>query len=488
MALQGVPTSARAQSEPVSGRRRGHSAVAILLVSALVAAACSRSSGTAVQTKSSTSVLGTTEAAQGIFGTLKSPVCGPAPAGETNKATEQGITADSIRVGTISDPGYVGAPGLNQELFDASDVFTAWCNAQGGINGRKIQDDHLDAAIVNYKQMITEACGQDFSLVGGGGVFDDAGQDARLSCLLPDYAGYLVTPKARGADLTVQATPGPINSQNFGVARYLSEKYPDANAHIGYLTGNYGTTITNKNQYEEAGKAFGFKTVYDGLYTPTGEPTWAPFASAIQSKGVKGLYFVGEPEDLARLIAALAQINYKLDWISSGGNAYDPKVIKEAGAALDTEPLYIGDGTTPFEEADRVPAVQQYEDLFAKYLPNGKNKASLGLNSFSSWLLFAMAAKQCGADLTRKCLYDNGIKVASWDGGGLTAPSNPSQPNQAGQCVVVVKASSSSWSVINWQANHGVYNCSPKNVVALKGNYGKGEKLSDVGKSLSDLN
>lgn len=462
--------------------------VAILLVSALVAGACSRSSSPSVQTKSSTSVLGTTEAAKGVFGTLKAPVCGPAPAGETNKATEQGVTADSIRLGTISDPGYTGAPGLNQELFDASDVFAAWCNAQGGINGRKIQIDKLDAAIVNYKQMITQACGQDFSLVGGGGVFDDSGQDARLSCLLPDFAGYLVTPKARGADLTVQATPGPNNSLNFGIARYLAEKFPDAKDHVGYITGNYGTTITNRDQYEEAGKAFGFKTVYDGLYNPTGEPTWAPFASAIQSKGVKGLYWVGEPEDLARLISALAQINYKLDWISAAGNTYDPKVLKEAGTALDTEPLYVGSGVTPFEVADKVPAVQQYEDLFAQYLPSGKNKASLGLNSFSAWLLFATAAKECGADLTRKCLYDNGIKVANWDGGGLTAPSDPSKPDSAGQCVVVLKASSKNWTVINWEANHGVYNCSPENVVALKGNYGTPAKLSDVGKSLSDLN
>jgi hypothetical protein len=461
--------------------------VALLLVSAMLAAACSRSSTPQVETKPSTSVLGKSEV-KGTFGTMKEPVCGPAPSGETNKATEQGITADAIRLGTISDPGYTGAPGLNQELFDASDVFADWCNAQGGINGRKIQIDTLDAAIVNYKQMITEACGQDFALVGGGGVFDDAGQEARLSCLLPDFAGYLVTPKARGADLTVQATPGPNNSLNFGLGRYLADTFPDSKDHVGYLTGNYGVTITNKKQYQEAGESFGFKTVYDGLYTPTGEPTWAPFASAIQNAGVKGLYYVGEPENLARLISALAQINYKLDWVAAAANSYDPKVTSEAGSALDTEPLYIGDGTTPFEVADKVPAVQQYEDLFAKYLPKGKNKASLGLNSFSAWLLFASAAKACGADLTRKCAYENARKVTNWDGGGLQAPANPSKPDFAGQCLVVLKASSKGFSVINWDANHGVYNCSSDNVVPLKGDYGTGAKLSDVGKSLSDLN
>jgi hypothetical protein len=42
--------------------------------------------------------------------------------------------------------------------------------------------------------------------------------------------------------------------------------------------------------------------------------------------------------------------------------------------------------------------------------------------------------------------------------------------------------------MINWQANDGPYNCDPRNVVPLKGNYGKATKLSSVGKSLSDLN
>ena len=87
---------------------------------------------------------------------MKEPVCGKAPAGETNKATGLGVTADQIEVGTISDVGFSGAPGLNQELWDASDVFTKWCNSLGGINGRLIKIDKLDAAVFNYRQQIVE--------------------------------------------------------------------------------------------------------------------------------------------------------------------------------------------------------------------------------------------------------------------------------------------------------------------------------------------
>ena len=58
-------------------------------------------------------------------------------------------------------------------------MFTKWCNSLGGINGRLIKIDKLDAAIFNYSQQILKACAQDFSLVGGGGVFDDTGQKRR---------------------------------------------------------------------------------------------------------------------------------------------------------------------------------------------------------------------------------------------------------------------------------------------------------------------
>ncbi len=93
--------------------------------------------------------------------------------------------------------------------------------------------------------------------------------------MLPDYPAYLVTAEARGADLTTQVTPGPNNELNFGMARYLSAKYPDSVNNVGYLTPNVATTITNKNQYEEAGLKLGFgKAVYDAQYNATGEPTW----------------------------------------------------------------------------------------------------------------------------------------------------------------------------------------------------------------------
>ncbi|MGZ7013457.1 MAG: ABC transporter substrate-binding protein, partial [Acidimicrobiales bacterium] len=337
-------------------------AVATTLGVLALTAACSRS-GDSTSTEGQSGGASTTVASSGApgngqFGTITDPVCGPAPSGgsaASSGGTQIGLTADTITLGVISDVGYSGAPGLNQELFDASDVFASWCNSLGGINGRQVKIDKLDAKITEYKQRIQEACERDFALVGGGGVFDDAGQTDRLSCLLPDFPGYVVTNIARGADLQVQATPGSNTEVQAGIFRYLKETFPDSIAKTGFLTGNIATTINNKAQYQEAAQSFGYQTVYDERYNPVGEPTWTPFAQAIKDKGVKGLYFVGSAAPLAQLVASLAQIDYKLDWVAAAGNQYDQALLDSAGSALDTNTVYIQDGTTPFLATD-VPA------------------------------------------------------------------------------------------------------------------------------------
>ena len=463
-------------------------AVAMAGVMVTVAAACSRGS---VETSGTGDATNTSAPASGApfngqFGTITDPVCGPAPSGST--AAESGVpglTADTIRLGAVSDVGYSGAPGLNQELFDASQVFTDWCNSLGGINGHKIQLDKLDAKVTEYKQRIQEACNQDFALVGGGGVFDDAGQDDRLSCLLPDFPGYVVTSKARGADLQVQATPGSNTEVAAGIFRYLKATFPDSISSTGYLTGSIATTVNNKNQYQEAANSFGFQTVYDGQYNPVGEPTWVPYAQAIKDKGVKGLYYVGEPANLGKLIDALSQIDYKLDWIAGAGNQYDPKLIDNVGSGLDSNTVFIQDGTTPFL-ATQVPAIPQYQQLFDKYLPSGKSQASLGLNSFTAWLLFAASAKQCGANLTRRCVYDAGSKTTSWNGGGISAQADPSS-KQPSPCLAYLQTSGKEFKMIDWETQDGVWNCDPANVVPTTGDYGQPATLAGVGKSLADV-
>jgi hypothetical protein len=80
----------------------------------------------------------------GSFGSL-SNICGP---GDAKGATARGVTDSTIDIATLADPGNSILPGLTQEFFDTGDAFVKWCNAAGGINGRKIVLHKRDAKLV----------------------------------------------------------------------------------------------------------------------------------------------------------------------------------------------------------------------------------------------------------------------------------------------------------------------------------------------------
>src|SRR6516225_358634 len=94
------------------------------------------------------------------FGTLPSP-CGK---GNATGATDSGVTNTTINIAYGDDRGFAGVPGLDQEMGNAVKDMVAWCDAQGGINGRKIVGDYSDAAVTNVGSAMSQACKKDFML------------------------------------------------------------------------------------------------------------------------------------------------------------------------------------------------------------------------------------------------------------------------------------------------------------------------------------
>jgi ABC-type branched-subunit amino acid transport system substrate-binding protein len=454
--------------------------IVVAIGAALVLAACGRSDAETGSTTTSTTTPSASSKASGDFGSL-TKVC---QSGDAGGSTAQGVTPTAIKIGTFADPGFVGRPGLDQELFDTAEVFSKWCNAAGGINGRKIVVNEHDSALFDVKARMTDACAQDFFLVGGGAVFDNDGVRTRLQCLLPDIPGYVVTAEARGADLLVEPLPNPIDNIAVGEYRYLGKKFPASTKKVGILTGDLPTTVTVAKQAGEAAKKLGWEIVYNDQYPAAGPTSWAPYASAMKDKGVQGLIWVGEPENLAKLEVDMKDVSFTPQWIRADTNHYDQKLLDVGGDSVAN--TYIPSAFVPFALADKSPAMQQYLDAFAKYKPNAKAKALLGAQAWSAWLLFAEAAKGCGSDLTRKCVYDNAKKIHDWTGGGLHALTDPGA-GTGSKCFTLLKAGGGTFTVVDVKPNTGVFNCSEQNRLALNGDYGKGVTLADVGKSINDL-
>ena len=73
----------------------------------------------------------------------------------------------------------------------------------------------------------------------------------------------------------------------------------------------------------------------------------------------------------------------------------------------------------------------------AQYKPDGKI-AYLGVQGLSAWLLFAKAAGECGADVTRDCVWEKTRAITDWTGGGLQA-KHDLQTAKASDCTAILE-------------------------------------------------
>ena len=452
---------------------------------ALLAAGCSRAA-----TPSSAGVTGSGAAAStaaggqdagASFGTLAS-VCHP---GSASGAPDQGVTASQIRVGVFTDASFT----KDDTYPVTAKVFASWCNAHGGIDGRKIVFDTLDTGLFNVQPKMVQACGADFALVGGGAAFDGAGVSDRLSCLLPAFPGEVVSPQNAGS--AFQVYPGWNGGAYFGNAGYYDwltqQAYPGSAKHVGIISGDVAATQEIAAQDAQGIAGIGGTVMYNDLYPPLGAADWTPYAEAIKSKGVKGLIFNGQWQLLAKLELALTNIGYKLDWIDANADAYTPQFTQLAGSSLAAQANYadIG-GLYPVEKAAGNPATRQLVSLFSQYAP-GSSVTLPAVQSFAEWLLFATSAESCGGNLTRKCVYDAAITQKAWTAGGLivATPLNPGAAPTG--CFNAEKATPSGWEPASFGANDGAYRCGGPFVKITGSAYIPPTSLASVGKSLADL-
>jgi hypothetical protein len=454
--------------------------IAALAALALLAAGCSRSgSSSSASGGSTTSQASTAATAPGDFGSLKN-VC---HSGSATGAPDQGVTATQVKVGVMTDVGFTKDP----QLVNAANVFTSWCNAAGGIDGRKLVADIHDTGMLNVVQAVTGACGADFTLAGGSAALDGLAVKQRVSCLLPDFDAQVVMPQNDNSALQIYPiTFGHSYSPYAGYYSWLLKTYPGSKSAVGIVWGQSPITQIDSVTAGETLKAEGAANVYNDVFPVTGASDWTPYAEFIKSHAIKGITFYGTPQELAALETVLTNMNYKLDWIDANTNAYGPAFIQLAGKSLSFQHNYADlPAVYPLEKASSNPATQQVINMYAKYAP-GQPITLQALQAFSAWLIFAASAETCGSNLTRACVYQAALKQTAWTGGGLTAPVNLAQPDSPPSCFDIEQATTTGWQPASFGANNGPYRCGAP-VFKYQGNLPQPVTLADVGKSLSDL-
>jgi ABC-type branched-subunit amino acid transport system substrate-binding protein len=436
--------------------------------STTTAAATTAAPATTTATTTASSAAGTTAAATTTttapkgtsFGTLASP-CGP---GDAKGATEQGVTDEKITIGYGDDAGFPSSPGLNHELSDAMKAMLKWCNDQGGINGRQVEGVYYDAKLTEVNNVWLDACTKLFMMVGQGFALDGAQEDTRLGCNLATVPGYSVSADFANAPLMAQGVPNPIDyvpGQQFSA---LAKAFPDKVAKSALFYANFSATLDTKDKAQQAMEKFGYTILpCDQQYNIIGEADWKPFVQKLKDCGAEMVYFTGSAfPNFENVLDAAAQLDFKPIWLVDT-NFYVEQ-FSQWNTSGNGDNVYIRMAFAPLEQAATNPAVKSYLDAVKA---NGGDVSQLGAQATSSFLLWATAAKSCGATLTRQCVIDQIKTVKEWTGGGLHAKTDPAE-NLPPECGLTLKLEGTAFK--QWSpAQAGQFDCSPDFQVQVTG-------------------
>jgi hypothetical protein len=340
----------------------------------------------------------------------------------------------------------------------------AWCNEQGGINGREIVGNYYDAAITNVTNAMTQACSEVFMLVGEAWALDSGQEEIRVGCGLPAVPTYSVSPEFANGPLAVQPVPNPADIYTAGWAGQIAELFPEEVKNASVMYGNFAATIDTKDKVVQTFDDFGFEFLDCPIeYNIAGEADWKPFAQRLSDCGAQVVYYSGQPyPNMQNLLDDAAQVGYSPIWLVDL-NAY-LRSFAEWNATGNGDNVYLRTAFYPFEQADDVPALQQYIDIVEA---NGGDTSLLGVQSTSAFLLWATAADACGAELSRQCVLDELDGVTSWEAGGLHTETNPGE-NLPPECNMLLKLDGTSW-VQAYPEEEGEMVCNPEGNIELTG-------------------
>ncbi len=374
-------------------------------------------------------------------------ICGSGPGGP---ASARGVTKNSIDITAFNDANNTVQPGLDIELLQAGQAFAAWCNASGGIDGRKIVVKDRDGGIFNDAQVTEEACQSDFMAVGGGLVLDQPTVPIRTHCGLGQISQFTVSNQAEDAALQVNPANISLTKEEGGFYGALAKKYPAAVKHFGDGAPNQASIIAPITKWKDSAVDQGYKLV-DWQLPPLQATDWGPYIQQLESKGVQAL----EPANYSNMVPymqAMSTAGYKPAFIVMPGPLYVQSTAAAAAADSNLPPTYIGISSWPFELASESPGLEQLIAIMKKDGSNGSKLDFDDEDAFDAWILFAKSASACGANLTVSCVLKNAASQTNWTGGGLAPPVAHLAMSNA------KPIPSDCWAIMNVEPNKFVYN------------------------------
>jgi Periplasmic binding protein len=438
----------------------GKSALPMVMATVILA-------GTSIALTSTTAAASTSASSAGGVWPGVGKICEPGPGGAS---TVRGVTAKTINIAVFNDAANTITPGLEVEFPQQATAFADWCNAAGGINGRKIVIDNRDAALFNAAQQVTASCQSDFMAVGGGMALDEPSVPIREKCGLGQISGYVVSNASVLASDQVDPGGGNTNSLSAGWYGALTKAYPKAVKVAGMGAGDTPSVLQPETKAEYAAEAQGWKVV-DFLEPPTSVENWAPYVEQYQQKGVTALW-PADDSNFTPFAQAMTTAGYKPAFVLLG-TQFDNTPTQKAVAANPTlPPVYVETQWWPLALASQNPSTEELVTTMHKYA-KGDAVDFDDEEAAESWLLWAKSASACGAALTVTCVLTHAAATKNWDAGGIQAPiaslTLSNENPQPSPCFALLQVTAKG-IVYDKKLTHptqSIWNCNPKNVIPL---------------------
>jgi len=394
-------------------------------------------------------------------------ICEPGPGGASSV---RGVGSKTINIAEFNDASNTIIPGLEVEFVQQATAFADWCNAAGGIDGRKIVIDNRDAALFNAAQQATAACQSDFMAVGGGMALDQPSVPIREKCGLGQISGYVVSNASVEATDQVDPTGINVNSVTSGWFGALAKAYPKAVKAAGMGAEDTPSILQSETKYEFAAEAQGWKVV-DFPEPPTTVENWAPYVEQYQQKGAQALW-PADSGNFTPFAQAMTTAGYHPAFILLGVQFANTQTQQAVAANPSLPPIYVETQWWPLPQASQNPSTEELVTTMHKYA-KGDTIDFDDEEGAESWLLWAKSASACGANLTVSCVLNHAVANKNWDAGGIQAPvanltlsNNNPQPTP---CFAILQLTTKAivYDKKLTSPTQSIWNCNPKNVVQL---------------------
>jgi branched-chain amino acid transport system substrate-binding protein len=339
------------------------------------------------------------------------------------KKYDIGATDTEIKIGNIN--AYSGPASAYGVIARTEAAYFNKINAEGGINGRKINfisydDGYSPPKTVEQARKLVES---DEVLL----IFNSLGTPPNSA--IQKYMNSKKVPQlfvATGATKWNDPRDFPwtmgwqpnYQSETRIYAKYILQKMPNAKIAVLYQNDDYGKDYL-KGLKDGLGAKAASMIVAEDSYETT-EPTIDSHIVRLKASGADVFVNISTPKFAAQAIKKAAEIEWKPTQFLNNVSASIGSVIKPAGmqnAQGIISSAYLKDPTDPQWKND--PGMKAWNAFLDKYFPEADRSDASVVYGYTVAQTMVYVLKQCGDDLTRANIMKQAASIKNLELGGF---------------------------------------------------------------------